>query len=62
MKCFRTADAIGRLGGDEFVVLPSNSRGGAQTAVDRHTTIESLLAEADSNMYDDKVKRRAAAG
>jgi len=33
-----------------------------QTAVDRHTTIESLLAEADSNMYDDKVKRRAAAG
>jgi diguanylate cyclase (GGDEF)-like protein len=29
---------------------------------DRHTTIESLLAEADSNMYDDKVRRRAAAG
>ena len=29
---------------------------------DRHVNIESLLAEADSSMYDDKVKRRAAAG
>ena len=29
---------------------------------DRHTTIEGMLADADSNMYDDKVKRRAANG
>ena len=29
---------------------------------DRHTTVESMLADADSNMYDDKVKRRAANG
>lgn len=27
---------------------------------DRHTTIESLLAEADANMYDDKVRKRVA--
>ncbi len=35
VKCFRTADAVGRLGGDEFVVLLSNSKGGAQKAIDR---------------------------
>jgi len=29
---------------------------------DRHADIESLLAEADSSMYDDKVNRRAASG
>lgn len=29
---------------------------------DRHTTVESMLADADSNMYDDKIKRRAANG
>ncbi len=29
---------------------------------DRHTTIESMLADADSNMYDDKLRRRAANG
>ncbi|MGI9234561.1 MAG: sensor domain-containing diguanylate cyclase [Woeseiaceae bacterium] len=28
----------------------------------RHTSVESLLAEADSSMYDDKVKRRTAIG
>lgn len=91
VKCFRTADAIGRLGGDEFAVLLSNSRGGAESALDRlqklasetdceirnklawsvgviafdpdrHSNAESLLAEADSSMYDDKVKRRRAGG
>lgn len=91
VKCFRTADAIGRLGGDEFAVLLSNSRGGAESALDRlqklasetdceirnklawsvgviafdpdrHSSAESLLAEADSSMYDDKVKRRRAGG
>ncbi|MGI9236326.1 MAG: sensor domain-containing diguanylate cyclase [Woeseiaceae bacterium] len=28
----------------------------------RHTNVESLLAEADSSMYDDKIKRRTATG
>ena len=28
----------------------------------RHTTVESLLVEADAHMYDHKVRRRAAAG
>jgi hypothetical protein len=26
---------------------------------ERHTTVESLLVEADAGMYDDKVRRRA---
>ncbi len=26
----------------------------------RHSTVESLLVEADSRMYDDKVRRQAA--
>lgn len=29
---------------------------------DRHTGVESLLADADASMYDDKIKRRSAAG
>lgn len=29
---------------------------------DRHTTVESLLAEADSSMYDDKIRKRVATG
>ena len=29
---------------------------------ERHTTIESLLAEADSSMYDDKTRKRLASG
>jgi len=38
------------------------SVGTIQFDPERHSTIESLLADADSRMYDDKVQRRSASG
>jgi diguanylate cyclase (GGDEF)-like protein len=49
VKCFRTADAVGRLGGDEFVVLLSNSKGGAQKAIDR---LQELASRAECEIRE----------
>lgn len=38
------------------------SAGIAQFAPDRHANIEALVADADNRMYEDKVRRRVAAG
>ncbi len=38
------------------------SVGTIQFDPDRHSTVEAMLADADSRMYDDKLQRRAASG
>ncbi len=38
------------------------SVGTVQFDPDRHSTVEAMLADADSRMYDDKLQRRAATG
>ncbi len=46
----------------EFCGTLAWSVGRVRLDPERHTTIESLLSDADARMYEDKLRRRAAAG